>query len=457
MELIQKKINVNTIMNRYGEIPVLGNDVVCENDNLFGTRVPVLEWPPRIAREIDTDPEYYYVRFGTLSNYVSWLRKFFKEAVVWQYCKRYNDFYWKNFGKIVDLDNNSCEISYESALDETEITNRRPNEGEVGEFVIVSAYADEFNDIFGSLSAAKQFYEYACGILKENSGTKEQRIDINLFIGEKYEDLGRFTEYTEEDAGFDDSRIDEETAENGELESGITAYTSSYIGLLARKKKTYDINGNELPFILENETSTTCELPYYVGLPCNMRFDSNGNCYYDLVTDIHFEDEDGEEGEHVENGAVTVDNADIEPIIVFTYELGRSISEDETETTQGVVHVEKYRYEIIDDHFNVDGKRFRDYSYIKVDYGAVINEEWLDVSAIDMDGIERSDPYFKTHFVFNEALLGVHNYSESTDGVWIERGTSAAFEPHNLLGQMSSIEEIERYKGDLFKIGKENS
>lgn len=450
MEILYKKISLNRLINRYGSNSVLGKDFVLNSDSLFGTKIPV---------NFDENRGEYFVRFGTLSNYVSWILKFVEDSVLYKYCKRKSGFFWKNVGKIAEISKENCEIVLNSDAVSADVLSDYPLEAETGDLCIISASADTFNDIFGTLSKAKQFYEFSCEKLKANSGERPQYIDVPILITEKYEDLGQFTEY--------DGHISDKNASmaEGDLKIGydlITAGTNSYsyepeqsfaytdsrIQQLKRVKKTYDKDGVEIPFIIPEE-GTFGELQFQEKMPLNMRFESEF-CYYDRINSITFENESGD----------TVEKEDGN-IIVFDYEIGASMKSegDSNVESPGVRYVEAYYYTIREMTVDLDGSGGGvTYEYIDIDFTSPANEEWEYPAEIIIDSGDYGEDYFNNgNFIFDEALAGIHNYSESISNIFVERGTSAAFEAFNLMGQMNSVEEIERYKDDLFKIGKENN
>ena len=339
-----------------------------------------------------------------------------------------------------------------------DVLSEYPLKAETGDLCIISASADTFNDIFGTLSKVKQFYEFSCEKLKANSGERPQYIDIPILITEKYEDLGQFTEY---DGHIPDKNT---SMADGDLKIGydlITAGTNSYsyepepslaytesrIQQLKRIKKTYDKDGVEIPFIIPEE-GTFGELQFQEKMPLNMRFESEF-CYYDRINSITFKNEGGE----------TVEKEDGN-IIRFDYEIGVSMKSegDSNVESPGIRYVEAYYYTIREMTVDLDGSGGGIvYKYIDIDFTSPANEEWEYPAEIIIDSDDYGEDYFNNgNFIFDEALAGIHNYSESASNVFVERGTSAAFEAFNLMGQMNSVEEIERYKGDLFKIGKEN-
>lgn len=475
------------------------------------------------------------IRFGELSAKVSWLRRFFMESRAYRYCRRFDSSYWRYEGPAGLVNGCSVEIIAPDAV----VSATYPSEPSYGNVVVISSDAEAFNNTYGGgLSEAKQVFESGCAEL-ENGGGKPTHFNIHVLLTEKYEDLGRFTEYDghikelkdpeegDKIIGHDLLRVksicdrchntfgryveicpvcsgtnftysEEDYTDWVPGETTFTAYTDSKLETLKRRTKSYDVDGNEIPFVLSRkctrcgkvygkyvkkcaECSGTsfenlCELPYAIGTPRNVREgvpvkDFPGretknvpNWLYDIVTEIHFENEDGDIGVSKRNGNILKTDADEEnyPIISIKYEIDRRIFDDGTEEhgvlyeEPGVMYEEKYYYTVITGKtFNITGGIAEQFDYIDVDYSAPAKSDWEDVAKIEVTAYNESG---KTqNFIFDEAMAGIHDYSESVDNVWVERGTSAAFEPLNLMGQFNSVEEIERYRNDLFKIGKENS
>ena len=379
------------------------------------------------------------IEFGELSAKVSWLRKFFMESRAYMYCKRFDSSYWRYEGPAGVVSGCSVEIITPDAI----VSATYPSEPSYGDVVVISDDADMFNNAYGTLSNAKQAFEDGCAEL-ENGGGKPTHFHINVLLTEKYEDLGRFV-----DAG---ESVDVPIPEIPH--DAFVAFTDSKLETLKRRTKSYDIDGNELPFTLNAENE--CELPYVIGLPFNVRTASENGWLYDVVNEISFENEDGEIGLSKTSGTVTADGVDEEecPIICIKYELGRIEYSDNTKV-HGALYEEKYRYSIKKGIFNVRGGIPEEYEYIDIDYSTTAGLGWENMAAVRIDGADES--LGCENFIFDEAMAGIHDYSESVENVYIERGTSASFEPLNLMGQFNSVEEIERYRNDLFKISKENS
>lgn len=378
------------------------------------------------------------VEFGELSAKVSWLRKFFIESRVYRYCKRYSSSYWRDEGPAGVV--SGCDV--ELTVNDAAVSEEFLTEPEYGDYVVVSSSAETFNHYYNSLSEAKAFFEEGCNEL-ENGGGKPDYFSLHVLLTEKYEDLGRFVNGGESE-GISIPKIQHEP---------FSVYTDSKLEMLKRRTKSYDIDGNELPFVLTADKK--CEIPYTAGLPHNIREGLYGDWFYDIIDEIRFEDETGGTGTVKTNGTVTAsDSSESFPIICIRYEIGRRKYEDGTEE-DGVIYEEKYYYSIKSETLNINGRLPETYRYIDIDYSSTAGDGWENVSAVLIDGENESLGTY--NFIFDEATAGAHDYSESAENVYIERGSSASFEPLNLMGQFSSVEEIERYRNDLFKITKENA
>ena len=381
MEILHKKISLNRLTNRYGSNSVLGKDFVLDSDNLFGTKIPV---------NFDENSGEYFVRFGTLSNYVSWTLKFVEDSALYQYCKRKSGFFWKNVGKIAEISKENCKMTLNLDAVLADVLSEYPLEAETGDLCVISASADTFNNIFGTLSKVKQFYEFSCEKLKANSGERPQYIDIPILITEKYEDLGQFTEYDGHIPDKNASMADGDAKIGYDLITAGTnsysyepepslAYTESRIQQLKRIKKTYDKDGVEIPFIIPEE-GTFGELQFQEKMPLNMRFESDF-CYYDRINSITFENESGE----------TVEKEDGN-IIRFDYEIGVSMKSegDSNVESPGVRYVEAYYYTVREMTVDLDGSGGGiAYKYIDIDFTSPANEEWEYPAEIIID----SDDY----------------------------------------------------------------
>lgn len=109
----------------------------------------------------------------------------------------------------------------------------------------------------------------------------------------------------------------------------------------------------------------------------------------------------------------------------------------------------------IDENDTEPTKQFR---YLKIDFenGLAVGEKRkanIDVT-IRRDGTESQNvPYYK-----EEALLGIQDINIDVNDLTIDRGKAAAYERHSILGEVSSMDDLENYRNGFFKmINDENS
>ena len=376
---------------------------------------------------------------GELSANVGWLREFFITSHAYRYCKRFSSSYWRDEGLAGVINGCSVTLTVPSAT----VSEDYPSDASYGDCVIISNEAETFNMKYGTLAEAKRAFENGCREM-DNGGGKPTHFHLNVLLTEKYEDLGKFT-------GVGDEK---EFGLTGASREVFTAFTDSKVETLKRRTKSHDIDGNELPFVLDDEGN--CELPYTIGLPLNVRMDLDGTWLYDIVNEIRFLDADEEVVASKTSGVVTTEDAPGENgIFSIMYEIGRRAYEDESIPEEpGVEHEERYGYKVKPEAFNVDGRIPKTLRYIDINYGTIIGSGWEGASAVLVEGGGKVTGY--PNYIFDEAMMGIHDYSESADNVYVERGSSASFEALNLMGQFNSVEEIGRYRNDLFKITKEN-
>ena len=285
----------------------------------------------------------------------------------------------------------------------------------------------------------------------------------------------------------------------GEEGSVITGYTDSKLISLRTLKKSYDKDGNVLPFIEKVTTNEYGEItnievgenggiPYQKDIPLNISIDGD-IIKYDKITEITilykhvFIDEDS--GETITWS--TGDNFDeldedcVGGIILFTYYCG-NITENQEDFSEnnGICYREYYCFDIKAENFILDiDEEETEYKYISIDYERDLDadeSETLDLEYMS-EGVENmielraysapssaklytrfeseTDENNMTqdaHYIFRDDLIGYHEVNINAKNVKIERGKYAAFERHNALGEVSSFDDLEKYKNGFFKL-----
>ena len=263
----------------------------------------------------------------------------------------------------------------------------------------------------------------------------------------------------------------------------LTGITESKLVNLRRKITSVDDFGNQLPFVIPNGIyGGDTELVYLLGVTNEQTYD-NGELRGDCLLQIRYRETEEDEWIDVQatSSANTI-SSDVftcdSGIVEFTYLIGcqvkQNILTNEMIPIQytGVKYVEQWMFSkqesecIIDTHqcnftyINLTPIYFDEYGVDNVD----INGKTPIYSLVTYYGKEIAyanaiyAPYYK-----EEDLLGVqdvntleydpqyHRYVNSIDAN-IERGISAAFERHNILGEIKTFSDLENYRNNFFQI-----
>ena len=278
-------------------------------------------------------------------------------------------------------------------------------------------------------------------------GGPKAKISIPIYISQDIFDIGSYTPIS----GISETEENAETYEDVS-ESGETEYVESQLKTLLREKKSYDQEGNLLPFY---EGDNGNELPYVIGNICNITY--SGGCYYYNVLEgvkYYVEDEYGEleldegsEGKTYYDGSMPQ-----EGVIEFIYRVGNSLDEEENNGL-GILYTERRRYTVEESEYNGD-------MFINVSEETISNPEnadpevqYAEISEVNKTYEEVAEPAF---LVKENHLMGVNDSHIDTDNVHVDRGVSASYEAFNVLGEVNSIDDIEKYRDDWFRIKGKN-
>ena len=238
-------------------------------------------------------------------------------------------------------------------------------------------------------------------------------------------------------------------------------------------RKTYDNENNELPFNIiskkiNNETVYQVALPYTFGYT-NYAVKNNGICV-DYFNQVEFlKDLTDEEPE-----TITYNGSEINIIIDglldgnftyirFTYYIGCEVVYDQTvDTETGIKYIEtrpitlstttiKYgttkneNQEIVDE--------VREFNYFEI---SDISEEskYCNPSKACAKVIYNRNVIdtLPLHVFSNDKLFGTTMIDYKQDEVNITRGSYGAFERHNILGEINSMEDLQNYRNNYFKL-----
>lgn len=459
MDKIYKKISLEDFKNRFNGFRVqeeestwgeVGNDYVVRHGNLLReieNKIPLVKGMTRNgADSVVIDGTYRTMRFGTLVTIHTWLIEIFNNSEFYYLCLRNGEKRW-----VQSTDSSIDILSTEVLGDNVDNTNIRDivdllpsiDAHSIGEAVWLTGKAEELkarfcndNDssIISGLKRIKSFILYF-NSKKNNiplaSDVRLPYIEMNVMLTTDVNEMGEFTAVS--------STADTVTSQT---DSAIT--TESRLIELRRRKLDYDDDGNELPFVLG-------ETDYGLG-----RIEEGGNVAYvnpKYLKDIIYNKSVGENGDTW--GDVITDISVNGDKIKFSYIMGAKIVNDSYEG--GISFEEEYYLgEPQNFDFTYDGKALTAINFREILY----NQQPENYKPEDYDP-EKSyatvtfTPAMeigKSTYIKEEYLMGMIETPKSTEIPRVERGTSAAFEIHNILGECRTMEDLEKYRNDFFTI-----
>lgn len=306
--------------------------------------------------------------------------------------------------------------------------------------VLVHPDAEEFFELFTDIAGAIACLTGELPVITD--------IYVPICVTETIRDIGIYEEYLpdEGETEYDETEI----PEGGD---DVKEYAESQLHTLIRQRVSYDNDGNELPYF---ENDNNFELPFIVGAPCNVVYEGDV-CYFNVLTGIRYKDPDGNDLSEADDKTYYDGSITEEGTIEFTYLVRCSmlIDADENERKyEGITYRETLKYSLEngsngrkyirlgesltypDNYDAEEGIR----NYAEIIYGVRTDKDRLSLNPI----------------IKREALMHIHDYDIDKDDVYIERGTSASYEAFNVLGEVNTIEDIERYRDDWFRIKGKN-
>ena len=313
-----------------------------------------------------------------------------------------------------------------------------------GQIAIVTSKFQWFVETFETIENAIAFLNL------DITGGPVSNIILPIYISQDIFDLGTYTAILAEEQ----TESSEENEETYEEVSGVTDYAESKLKTLLREKRSYDSEGNELPYVIVDEGTVNQknELPYRLKAPCSITYE-NGVYYYNSLEGVKYYAE-GQYGELLED-----DNSENEMspgtvpesgVVEFKYRVGNSM--DESGSNDGVLYTERRRYTL---ETGINGRQYINVSNetLTVPAGAEEGVQYAEISEVDktyeeekLDGWYIKEPH----------LIGVHESNVDVENVYVDRGTSASYEAFNVLGEVNSIDDIEKYRDDWYRIKGKN-
>ena len=482
MDKIYRKISLEDFKNRFSneENNVFGTDWggVVTNDYLIEDDSPLSAVAEKIPL-VDTNR----LRFGTMLSLHTWLANVIENSEFYKLCMRNGNKIWTLYTYSFDDDYDEEDENFKFKGVYSEIPASE-DEFDVEDIIWVTPEADEILKRFLVDSSEDQslvlvridkfmdVFEAAKRNVQETTGICYANVDIMLTTN--CNEVGKYTigvkmwepnkEYYGGEYAFspidgkiyhldigsgdtDSSEIfnENETWVAAEEEIDIstaTAYTESRLKTLKRTRRSYDENGDELPFYYYYYADTV-ELEYITGVTYNITTDGN-DVYGDVITNITI----NETG----NGTSAIS---------FTYLIGTKINESDENVVSyegGVIYEEAYEVTrdsysfrlthgsvlITVPYYNIHfDKELEGYRPDDVEDGKCYARITFDTSIYNIDS---GVPY-----IMEESMVGITDVKQSGTAS-VERGSAAAFELHNILGECRTMEDLEKYRNDFFTI-----
>lgn len=439
------------------------------------------------------------IKWKTLVQYYRWLLNFIIESDYYVVRKKRDTVYFlarrkpegEDVADMIELFRSTePEGVFADTGEFTEATGG-PSNDNCNKKYCINSNAAEFRERFGDIAKALAFIEFYNNAFEDNSSiaTGTPFMEIPVLITESIENLGAFdiydefwvpgkeyktgdTVYNQDEDGtigfyrlktlsFSGDAFDYDTWEKLEWEDEDVEiegeqYAESQLHTLKRTRKSYDWEGNELPFFINDEDKAS--LPFIIG---NQRgtIQTDGVYRYNVLTDVKFYDSEGEEigGNFVDNdNNIVYDSAlDNGVIIEFIYHVG-DMYNDDAQTIDGVVYSER-RYYTVEEYNYVEeeGSPSTLYRYINVDYDTQVdfpeNAEGGVRYAKVIVGADGETLPAGVHLIKVGNILGAEEIKIDTRDVYVERGTAASYEAFNVLGEVNTVEDIEKYHDDWFR------
>lgn len=437
MDRIYRKISLEDFKNRYGANDSGGTEAVIGFDVEWGNigYDYILDPDDDLITAYNVVVDGNRVRFATLKELHAWLSNILLKSKFYKLCGAADNKQWRSY-KVEDINEENIVGIYNTLPEPT---------GDAGDIVWITPEAVSLNEKFESSDSGLTSFSCikAFNTLYENARlnqatTETPYVDVNIMLTETVIDEGMYTK-----ADWDE--------DSGETESAsweTSVIGESKLSELKRHKRSYDDYGNELPFIIEEDASgATAETFYLTGVPYNVEIREDGRTYGDYIETITF----GEDS------------------VFFKYHTGVWVIHGGNEYIfigEGVKYEERYPFEEINVTIKYNGENvtfaYKNIFYDKqydIDEFSSGSTLWSEFKSSVYD---RSKQYaeicYETTYtnedkplIKEDALAGY--ISIIKDGApRVERGTAAAFEIHNILGECRTMDDLEKYRNDFFTI-----
>ncbi len=431
------------------------------------------------------------IKWKTLVQYYRWLLNFIIESDYNTVRKKRDTVYFlarrKPEGEDAsDIINLFCSTEPEGVYADTgefsEVTGG-PSEDTCNKNYCINSSAAEFRERFGDVTTACAFIKFYNSVFEEDSDVASGTpfMEIPILITESIENLGAYdiydefwvpdkeyktgetVYYQEEDGTIGFYRLEANSFKGDTFDPSVWAklewkdedmdidgeqYAESQLQTLKRTRKSYDYEGNELPFFINENNKAS--LPFVIDSQRGT-IQVDGVYRYNVLTDVKFYDGDGEE---IYSGVEYSSALDNGVIVEFIYRVGDMA--DGTQMIEGATYSEKRYYTIEEfEYKEEENSQPVTYRYINVDY-----DTQVDFPASAIEGVRYAKVAVSAdgetlpagvHLIKAGNILGAEEIKIDTRDVYIERGTAASYEAFNVLGEVNTVEDIEKYHDDWFR------
>lgn len=401
------------------------------------------------------------LRYSVMNELYAWLKKFMDECVFYKLCKRKNI---NTFIKMKDVDFFNTE--YVDMLTEIPYTS----EYTLQDIICIHELAEEYKEKF-IIDGVDKSYDFFTMVnsFYENSNVYKVSVpycSIPLYIDtdvasngdfiagitqwkpfKKYY-IGNFVEYedeiyklvkTHENSDYYDSeKLDEEHWEKFvEQHKEIDCVSLSELERFKYKRTSLTDDNKILDFNLTDDGQVN--LNYQMGIS-NVVENVDKKLHADYMEDVQY------------SGNVAT----------FTYYTGCELYKDEdgnyqVDTDTGVKFVEQRPYEEKTETYLINDKRqtvtFKAFSDTTVD--KIHDESDIPSAQVTYKVTTTAEEYFANLPFVKYDTINVSMDSNDNVNVDFVRGQSSAFEYHNILSEINSVEELESYRSDIFNAKEE--
>lgn len=440
MEIIKRKINLSEVLNyadeeNWGKIAESGlTDYIIngtdEPFSIIGENIPIFKDKSGTS----------VLRFATMMTIYQMLRNFYQSYELYQVCNR------KGGKKLVKTD---IDLSDAGNVPENIILcdeNGIPDDAELGTYICVYGKYEEINTIFykdgddKAILRAAQFYGFVES-KRKHGGDYEGHFDIPIYMEQTLEDIGVYMvdeeSNSEETRHYDSATITGTTTDyDSATITGTT--TESKLYKFKRTRTEVDDSGNTLPFILQRDnsggTEYNAELVYTSGL-------TNIQKIADNLYSFDYMEEPEDSGD----------------TMIFRYGLD-NVAEGDEQLNEIYEKCNKGEFKI-EDCNGIKYEEIHPFVEKKEKFIIDCNEREITYRQIMMDGVEAAFAFEKDAEDLNilptfkdDFLMGFIDSKIDTSDFYIDRGTASAYERHNSLGEVATMEDLVKYKNGFFEI-----